>query len=133
MEHKQESTKKSKTSKIIWITIVAILIVLIIVVMLVLKLNKKTNNIENIDTSLLGTYSYEGDTKYKFDKNGRGYLSVGKDKYNYSYKIEDSKLIIDFDDEHVHDATYSYQLDNNSLKLVGEEGTAGGEYILYKD
>ena len=132
MEHKQESTKKSKTSKIIWITIVAILVVLIIVV-LVLKLNKKTNNVENIDTSLLGTYSYEGDTKYKFDKNGRGSLSVGKDKYSYSYKIEDSKLIIDFDDEHVHDATYSYQLDNNSLKLIGEEGTAGGEYILYKD
>ena len=83
MEHKQESTKKSKTSKIIWITIVAILVVLIIVV-LVLKLNKKTNNVENVDTSLLGTYSYEGDTKYKFDKNGRGSLSVGKDKYNYS-------------------------------------------------
>ena len=45
MEHKQESTKKSKTSKIIWITIVAILVVLIIVV-LVLKLNKKTNNVD---------------------------------------------------------------------------------------
>ena len=130
MEHKQESTKKSKTSKIIWITIVAILIVLIIVVMLVLKLNKKTNNIENIDTSLLGTYSYEGDTKYKFDKNGR---AISPQELYARFKIEDSKLIIDFDDEHVHDATYSYQLDNNSLKLVGEEGTAGGEYILYKD
>ena len=133
MGDKQKDSKKSKASKIIGI-IIAVILVSILLIVLIISLNKSTNNVDNIDiASLIGTFSYEEDTKYKFDKNGRGALFIKNQKYNYSYKIKDDKLIIDFDDEHVHDATYSYQLDNNSLKLIGEEGTAGGEYILYKD
>lgn len=134
MGHSKEKQKSFKAFKIIFF----ILIVIAIVAIIFIKnknINKVTisTDVENVDSKIIGTFSYREDTKYKFDKNGKGALYVGKDKFDYSYKTEGDKLIIDFVDEKVKDATYSYQVENDTLKLVGEEGTSGGEYTLKKE
>lgn len=129
MEHIKKSKKNFKTFKIIF------LILIIVAIIIGIKIINKSasTDVENTDSTIIGTFSYEDGTKFKFDKNGKGAMYVGKDKFDYSYKTEGSKLMIDFVDEKVHDATYSYQIENNTLKLVGEDGTAGGEYTLKKE
>ena len=129
MEHIKKSKKNFKTFKIIF------LILIIVAIIIGIKIINKSasTDVENTDSTIIGTFSYEDGTKFKFDKNGKGAMYVGKDKFDYSYKTEGSKLMIDFVDEKVHDATYSYQIENDTLKLVGEDGTAGGEYTLKKE
>ena len=57
----------------------------------------------------------------------------GENKYEYTYKKDDQKIIMDFKDKIIHDATYTYKLENDTLILKGEEGTMGGEYTLKKE
>ena len=40
---------------------------------------------------------------------------------------------IDYKDEEVRDAIYTYKLEGEELKLIGGEGTIGGEYTLKKE
>lgn len=37
---------------------------------------------------------------------------------------------MDFKNEKMQDATYSYKVEGNTLFLIGKEGTVGGEYTL---
>ena len=130
MEHIKKSKKNFKTFKIIFL----ILIIVSIIIIGIKIINKSAStDVENADSTIIGTFSYEDGTKFKFEKDGKGAMYIEKDKFDYSYKTEGNKLIIDFVDEKVHDATYSYQIENDTLKLVGEDGPAGGEYTLKKE
>lgn len=130
MECRKKSKKNIKAFKIIFLILI---IVAIILIGIKIKENNTSSDVGNVDSTIIGTFLYGNDTKYRFDKNGKGAMHVGKDKFEYSYKTEGSKLIIDFIDEKVHDATYSYKIENDILKLVGEDGTAGGEYTLNRE
>lgn len=130
MERRKKSKKSVKTFKIIFLILIIVAIILIGIK--IINKNASTG-VENVDSTIIGTFSYGDNTKYRFDKNGKGAMYIEKDKFDYSYKTEGNKLIIDFVDEKVHDATYSYQIENDTLKLVGEDGTAGGEYTLNRE
>ena len=93
---------------------------------------KKDNKKE--DNTLNGTYSYDKNTKYVFNGKGKGSLNIQEGEYKYTYTIDGSKLPIDFKNADLYDATYEYQIDGDTLTLVGGEGTAsvGTKYILTK-
>lgn len=127
MENRKKGKKQGKAFKIIAISIVLIALIILLVI-------KNINNKEVLesDSKIIGIFIYEDGTKYEFNKNGKGAMYIGKEKYEYTYKEEGNKLIIDFKDEKVHDAKYSYEINNDILKLIGEDGTAGGNYTLKK-
>ena len=54
-------------------------------------------------------------------------------EYPYTYLIEENTLKLDFKDEAVRDATYTFSIENDTLTLIGGEGTMGGEYILERE
>ena len=82
---------------------------------------------------LKGTFIYNNNVKYEFDGNGKGAMYDGNTKYDYTYTIQEGNLMMDFKNEAVHDATYTYQLEGEVLTLIGGEGTTGGEYTLNKE
>ena len=41
--------------------------------------------------------------------------------------------MLDFEDEAVHDCTYTFTLNENELTIKGEDGTVGGTYRLTKE
>ena len=92
------------------------------------------NDDKKEDNTLNGTYSYDNNTKYVFNGKGKGSLKIQEGEYKYTYVIDGSKLSIDFKNEDLYDATYEYQLDGDTLTLIGGEGTAsvGTKYILTK-
>ena len=79
---------------------------------------------------LIGTWQYMDGTKYRFDENGKGAMTVGNYDYLYSYTSKGSELHIDYEKPEVHDADYTYEVKDGVLHLVGGEGTARGEYDM---
>lgn len=83
--------------------------------------------------ALKGTFVYGESVKYEFNGKGNGAMYDSNTKYSYTYSIEENKLEIDFINEAVRDATYTFSIENNTLTLIGGEGTMGGEYILERE
>ncbi|SDB48330.1 hypothetical protein SAMN02910317_02454 [Ruminococcaceae bacterium FB2012] len=50
-------------------------------------------------------------------------MYVGDYKYGFVYEIPDNN-------NEVHDSVYEFGFEDGKLKLIGGEGTAGGEYLL---
>ena len=82
---------------------------------------------------LQGTFVYTESVKYEFSENGNGAMYDSNIAYQYTYSIEGSTLKLDFKDEAVKDATYTFSIENDTLTLIGGEGTMGGEYILERE
>ena len=82
---------------------------------------------------LQGTWIYDEHTKYEFDGMGNGCMYYNTLEYEYKYSILQNIVSLDFEDNVVHDCEYEFSVDNGKLKLIGREGTAGGEYLLYLD
>jgi len=119
---------------------------IVIITIIAIKNKDKKNNNENntsaIDTNvkvnkdsslLNGTFVYNENVKYKFNKDNTGILYDKGNEYKYTYTISEQKVLLDFEDETIHDATYTFYFLNDDLKLIGGEGTTGGEYILKKE
>ena len=81
---------------------------------------------------LSGTWALDGTTAYQFDGNGKGAMVLHAVSYDFTYTIDGNKLIIDYLNESVHDSTYEFTVDGDTLTLVGGEGTIGGTYELTK-
>ncbi len=95
--------------------------------------NKDNNeSIGKEEDILKGTFYYSDSVKYEFTGKGKGAMYDGDTKYEYTYTINDNKMTIDFENEAVHDAKYTFNLEDDTLTLIGGEGTTGGEYILKK-
>lgn len=80
--------------------------------------------------ALQGTFVYSESVKYEFSGKGNGAMYDNETKYSYSYSIEENTLKLDFKDESIRDASYTFSIENDTLTLIGGEGTMGGEYIL---
>lgn len=81
---------------------------------------------------LKGTWDYDGNTVYQFDGKGRGALRLPLSSYDFSYEVKDNQLHIDFSDEAVHDGSYTFTVNGDTLTLIGGEGTIGGSYELHR-
>ena len=130
----QNKRFKKKRSPLIFI-IPIVLIVIAVIGMVFFKQNKE--DISNYDgNSLIGTFLYEeNNTRYTFKEDGTGSMSSGDYNFEYSYKVDENILNIDFAKDEVHDVKYSYELNDGTLKLISKEGTVsiGEEYILKKE
>lgn len=88
----------------------------------------------NTDVSLLkGTFVYNDNVKYVFNENNTGTLYDNQNEYKYTYLIHDQQVTLTFEDESVRETTYTFYFVDDNLKLIGGEGTVGGEYILKKE
>lgn len=131
MQNKRK--KNGKTHKIIILSICIIIVIVAVVTAVILINRKDTNNqISESEDNLIGTFYYNDSIRYEFKKNGKGAMYDGNSKYEYTYTNDGQKIKMNFKNEAVHDATYTFKLENDTLTLQGEEGTTGGEYILKK-
>lgn len=131
MQNKRK--KNGKTHKIIILSICIIIVIVAVVTAVILINRKDTNNqISESEDNLIGIFYYNDSIRYEFKKNGKGAMYDGNSKYEYTYTNDGQKIKMNFKNEAVHDATYTFKLENDTLTLQGEEGTTGGEYILKK-
>lgn len=84
------------------------------------------------EKQLQGIWHYTDDVQYEFQPEGAGCLHLETVDFEYIYQIKDHQLTLDFKDESVQDCVYEFEVKDDSLKLVGGEGTVGGEYELQR-
>ena len=130
---KKRQTFKIKALKLIILVVIAITIIAIITI----KDKKEKTNVEpvvNTDVNLLkGTFAYSENVKYEFNENNKGVLHDKDNSYKFSYTISNQQVTLNFEDETIHEATYTFYFVDNDLKLIGGKGTIGGEYILKRE
>lgn len=91
-----------------------------------------------VKNELIGTWEYNHDTKYAFEEDGKGSLTVvqtnnGKTEnktYDYTFKINGNQVSIDFEANIVQDCVYTFTVEGDKLTFVGGEGTDKGTYEL---
>ena len=81
---------------------------------------------------LAGKWDVDGTTFYEFDGDGKGALILPSKTYDFTYKIDNDQIHIDYKNESVHDGSYTFTVVNDKLTLVGGAGTIGGTYELTK-
>ena len=101
--------------------IILILFILIIFLLLDLcifagKKNKKYNN------TIVGTWTTDGVTVYRFNKDNTGALIVPLGDYDFIYEIKKNSLFIDFKSEKSIDSKYNYYFEKDKLILEGSNG-----------
>ena len=64
---------------------------------------------------------------YEFNGKGRGKMILPESnlEYEFTYKINNNMILIDFDSEFVKDYTYKYSIEKNSIIFDGETPGAG--------
>ena len=72
---------------------------------------------------LKGSWALEEGTVYEFDGKGGGTLRLPTGSYAFSYTIEDNVVTLDFADESLNDASYSFLLGRDALTLDTNTGT----------
>ena len=84
--------------------------------------------------ALAGKWDLDGTTAYEFSGDGNGALLLPNVTYEFSYDIKKDQISIDYENESVRDGTYTFTVEDNTLTLIGGEGTAeiGKEYVLTK-
>ena len=96
--------------------IIAIIVLIIIGIILYLTLNKPYKS------KIIGSWTTDGITIYKFNKDNTGSLIVSLKEYNFKYKIDNKNIEIDFDNENSIDSKYTYYFEDNKLILNGDNG-----------
>ena len=107
---------------------------ILIVIVLVFILTACSNN--KRDSKLIGTWHcdyYGVKSTYVFNTNGTGSQKItveGKSsKRNYTYKTENDKILITFDDDKEYEFPYGYRFDSNNLVL---KDSTDEEFICMK-
>ena len=116
------------------LTIVGLVVVIAVIAVISIILFKPsdTKNDPAKADALSGSWVYDQYTKYEFDGYGKGCMCLENTHYEYSYKIDGNKLSMDFENEAVHDCSYTFAVNEGQLTIVGGEGTSGGTYTLNK-
>ena len=116
------------------LTIVGLIVVIAVIAVISIFLFKPsdTKNDPTKADALSGAWVYDQYTKYEFDGYGKGCMCLLDTHYEYSYKINGNTLSMDFENEAVHDCSYTFAIDGGKLTIVGGEGTSGGTYTLIK-
>ena len=116
------------------LTIVGLILVIAVIAVILIFLFKPsdTKNDPAKADALSGAWVYDQYTKYEFDGYGKGCMCLSDTHYEYSYKINGNTLSMDFENEAVHDCSYTFAVNGGKLTIVGGEGTSGGTYTLLK-
>lgn len=83
---------------------------------------------------LKGKWDLDGTTAYEFSGDGNGALLLPNVIYEFTYEIKKDQISIDYENESVRDGTYTFSVEDNTLTLIGGEGTSepGKKYELTK-
>ena len=79
---------------------------------------------------LKGKWDLDGTTAYEFSGDGNGALILPNVTYEFTYEIKKDQISIDYENDSVRDGTYTFSVEDNTLTLIGGEGTVGGTYTL---
>ena len=101
------------------IIIMAILVVLALIALIIMLAGIK----KLPKSQIVGTWTTDGVTIYKFNKDNTGELIVSLKNYPFTYKIKNDILEIDFENERSTDSKYTYSFEENKLILKGDNGT----------
>ena len=124
--------RRQRQRRMILIGLVVVIAVVAVVSIILFKPSDAKNDPISAD-ALNGTWVYDQYTKYEFDGYGMGCMCLENTHYEYSYKIDGNKLSMDFENEAVHDCSYTFAVNEGQLTIVGGEGTTGGTYKLNKE
>ncbi len=76
-----------------------------------------------------GTYYIDEYTAYEFNGKREGAMCLGETtRYDFTYKVKDGKITIDFKEDRIADASYSYTEKNGTITLLDGKS----QYILKK-
>lgn len=128
--HSAKRKKQQKHRVVLYMCAVILLAVVITAIILILSGCAHKSSSAGL---LSGTFVYDENTEYEFDGEGNGCMFLENEyRYEYKYSVSGDTLMLDFKADEVHDATYTFNLDNDKLTLTGGEGTTGGTYVLTK-
>ena len=124
---RKTAIKRRKRQRAVIVSLLALLFVVLIIVLICKGCSGRTD-------ALAGKWDFDGTTAYEFDGKGAGTMVLPSVSYDFKYEINGNELYIDFINESVHDSTYSFTVQTNTLTLVGGNDTAipGKVYELTK-
>ena len=124
---RKTAIKRRKGQRAVIVSLLALFFVVLIIVLICKGCSGRTD-------ALAGKWDFDGTTAYEFDGNGAGTMVLPSVSYDFKYEINGNELYIDFINESVHDSTYSFTMQTNTLTLVGGNDTAvpGKVYELTK-
>ena len=108
--------KKIKIKRFI-LLIISIIAILFLIFVIIKKPEEKEKS-----KTIIGTWTTDGVTNYQFNKNGTGILIVPLSEYEFTYKMEDDSLLIDFKNEKSTDSKYKFYFEDEKLILEGTNG-----------
>lgn len=123
--------RRQRQRMLMTVGLVVVIAIIAVMSIILFKPSNRKNDPATADV-LSGTWVYDQYTKYQFDGYGKGCMCLDNAHYEYSYEIEDNTLSMDFENEAVHDCSYTFSVKDNTLTIVGGEGTSGGTYSLTK-
>lgn len=129
--HINRKRHKNHRRKLILISVLTLVMAIFVVILLF----KGCSNDKNTNSELAGVWYYDQYTEYEFDCEGNGCMCLdGNNHFEFTYKVENGVLYLDFALDYVTDCQYTYSVDGDKLTLVGGEGTAevGKVYELVK-
>lgn len=128
--HSAKRKKQQKHRVVLYICAVILLAAVITAIIFILRGCAHNSSSAEL---LSGTFVYNENTEYEFDGKGNGCMYVENEyHFEYKYSVSGDTLMLDFEADELHDATYTFSLDNGKLTLTGGEGTTGGTYVLTK-
>ena len=124
---RKTAIKRRKRQRAVIVSLLALLFVVLIIVLICKGCSGRID-------ALAGKWDFDGTTAYEFDGKGVGTMVLPSVSYDFKYEINGNELYIDFINESVHDSTYSFTVQTNTLTLVGGNDTAipGKVYELTK-
>lgn len=116
---RRRNRRKKQQQKVLIIIVLVFLVILLIGLLLCLRISP-----------LVGTWYMDEVTAYRFEKNGKGALVLPSAEYEFTYKVDEEMLYIDFAHEGAKNAQYFFSVSGNTLTLNGGNATTKGEYVL---
>ena len=71
---------------------------------------------------ILGEWTTDGVTVYKFNDDDTGEMVLPLGKYKFDYEMKKDTLFIDFENEKSEDIKYNYSFEDGKLVLKGSNG-----------
>ena len=85
-----------------------------------------------VQADILGTWTIDGVTTYRFEKDGTGALILPENEYAFSYTAEEDELTLEFSTAKIGKTVFTAAVDGDTLTLIKEEESGTAEFVLEK-
>lgn len=128
---KRQAARKRRRQQRIFAGVSAFVLIFIIIVAAVVIISRSER--KGDPAVLQGAWYYDSYTEYEFDGSGSGCMCIDKtDHYKFTYTVDGDTVKLNFALDYVTDCEYDFKVENDTLTLIGGNGTAtpGQKYIL---